>query len=170
MSDADLAAQLWNDYQFRIASYIGKQMRREWGQDVINDLVSIVFLRACVAIDNGNGPTENAGAWLFQIARSVILDHLRAQKWKVFFDIDEFQTLAADGLSLDELTEYGLQREKLYSAIEKLDNRQAELLRLRLAGYENDEIASLYNCKQATVRAVHTRAYANLREWLKEAA
>ena len=170
MSDADLAAELWRDYHFRIASYIGKQMRREWGQDVINDLVSIVFLRACVAIDNGNGPKENGGAWLFQIARSVILDHLRALKWRVFFDIDEFQTLVADGLSPEELAEQSLLREKLYSAIERLDNRQAELLRLRLAGYENDEIATLYDCKQTVVRAVHTRAYANLREWLKEAA
>lgn len=162
--------QLWNEYQFRIASYIGKRMKRQWGQDTINDLVSSVFLRAAVAINNGNGPVEHAGAWLYQIARSVIADHFRALQYKSFQDFDECWMEPCQDASPHELAEQAILQAQVRRAISRLGANQEDVINLRLEGFDYPEIAETMNMNYDAAKQLGVRAYRNLRVWLKDVA
>lgn len=162
--------QLWNEHQFRIANFIGKRMQRQWGQDTINDLVSSVFLRAAVAINNGNGPVEHAGAWLYQIARSVIADHFRALQYKSFQDFDECWMEPCRDASPHELAEQAILQAQVQRAISRLTASQEDVINLRLEGYNYNEISEVMHMSLDGAKQLNVRAFRNLREWLKDVA
>lgn len=165
---ADLEA-LWMEYKFEIASYIGKTVRAHHGQDMVDDMVSSVFLRATVATHNGNGYTDNARAWLYQIARSVMCDYWRTKRHATLVDFDSLAEHAAD-FDVEDETERNMRYEQLWRAVERLGDKQQEAVSGRLLGYNNGEIAEMVGSTEGAVKGLNTRAYASLRELLQVAA
>lgn len=163
---ADLES-LWLGYNHRIAGYIAKRIM---DRDVLDDLVSSVFMRACVAMHNGNSYTESASGWLFQIARSVMWDYLRAKRRATFVAFDECEERADPCPQPDEVVHEQMHSEYVRGVVARLPDRQAWSITMRLDGLENDEIALAWGCSETVVRQVNTRAYSKLRAKLREAA
>lgn len=177
---------LWHDYRHEIAGYITSRMWQERGMGIADDLVSIVYLRALVAMRNGNGATSNARGWLYQIARSAMVDYLRYGRAPVdMVSIDTYAEEDTDGNAGAAWVERALvsqeptpheQAERVETqarvrhAVSRLTRQQAQSLTLRLDGYEIGEIIEIMGHKRNTINAIDTRAYRTLREWLKEAA
>lgn len=160
---------LWHAYHFRILNYVGKHFHLH-GQDTVRDLASNVFLRALVAITNGNGPTIDVEGWIFTIARSVCWDYLRAKRRAVFVDWDALANGADDEPTVDDLAEQTIMREQVHGAINRLEGRQGRSMQLRMEGYNNREIAEMTGTTEAAIKQVNVRALSHLREWLQDAA
>lgn len=170
MNNHDLE-KLWEEYCFEIASYISKQMRRKRGQDVVDDLVSTVFVRAAVAMSNGNGYKVDARGWLYQIARSAIADYLRTLHYKIFVPIEEVIEEPDNEASTFETVRQEIRAQNLYRAIGSLVESQKRAMQLRLLGYSNSEIAREVGMSEMAVRQLNYRAFQTLREILhREAA
>lgn len=160
--------RLWLDYAKRIAKFMAN---RVLDRDAHDDLVSSVYLRACVAMHNGNGYTESASGWLYQIARSVIWDYRRAMG-RTFdaVDVDDCEDHIDPYSNPEEIIERQLDRERVRRTVAQLPEAQACVTTWRMCGYEFDEIAAGIGKTCGAAKQLQTRAYANLRHDLQEAA
>jgi RNA polymerase sigma factor (sigma-70 family) len=166
---SDDLEMLWVQYKFEIASYIGKNVRGHDGQELIDDMVSSVFLRALVATHNGNGCNGNARGWLYQIARSVMWDTWRAKQHTTLVDWDSLAEYASEW-SIEEEADRNLRKEQLWRAVDRLGDKQQDAVCGRLLGYNNGEIAEMFGSTESGIKALNTRAYVRLRELLQDAA
>jgi RNA polymerase sigma factor (sigma-70 family) len=157
---------MWLTYQRQIAAYIAKYVRTQ-GQETVDDMVSIVYLRAMVATRNGNGCTDNALAWLYAIARSVMWDAWRAKKHMTYVEWESLAEMAAD-FAVEDEAERNITRAKVRQAIGKLSARQEDTMQLRLMGYSYDEAGAVLGCSEGAAKGIGIRAYENLRRMLQE--
>jgi len=152
---------LWLDYNKRITKFIAN---RVLDRDSLDDLVSSVFLRACVATTNGNGCTESASGWLYQIARSVIWDYRRGmRRTYAVVALDDCEEHADHYPQPEEAIEQKMQGEYVRRMVAQLPEQQATVATWRLCGYEFEEIAVGLGKSCDATKQLHTRAYANLR-------
>lgn len=159
---------LWHEYHTQIAGYIAKRVRSAYGQDAVDDLTSTVFVRAWVAISNGNGYHSSASGWLFQIARNAMKDFWRAMKHRHFVDWEELMHLDDGSEPVPDQVERTATADALHKAINRLADTQSQSVQLRLEGYTNLEIAEIMQSNEMAVKQLNTRAYSNLRDWLRE--
>jgi RNA polymerase sigma factor (sigma-70 family) len=150
---------LWEEYRGKMAGYMMLRIR---DKNMIEDLVSAVYLRAWVAMLNGNGYTTNALGWMYQIARSVVLDYLRSLKRTVPHGI-ELDAAQPDG---DEVAGAAIYERALASE----DETEQHILRVWLDGLDISEIAELTGNTAGGIRQINHRAFRHLRESLKEIA
>ena len=157
--------RLWLGYSHRIAKFMAN---RVLDRDVIDDLVSSVYLRACVAMSNGNGYTESASGWLYQIARSVIWDYRRAMgRTFAAVDVDDCEDHIDPYSQPEEIVERQLKCERVRRAVAQLPEEQAVVTTWRMCGYEFEEIAAGIGKTSGATKQLQTRAYANLRHELQ---
>lgn len=161
MTDTADLETLWHEHHTRLYSYI---LVRLHDHDVTADLVSCVYLRALVAIRNGNGSHSNPAAWLFTIARSVIIDHWRAMQHVTFSDFAELEEEPDTDASPHEQAEAGVIRERVAFAVKHLGESYPQLMTLRMEGYSFAEIADFWGVTVAAAKQRGTRAYSALRE------
>lgn len=158
---------LWYSHSNRIHAYIARHV---YETDAVDDLVSSVYLRALVAIRNGNGYVTSATGWLWQITRSVIVDYFRARKRVTFVGLDDFDDIADARLRVFGGFVHALLMEQVRGAVAKLPEAQAMVTTWRLCDYDLGEIAEGMGLTYGAVKAIQVRAYSNLRQRLGEAA
>lgn len=156
---------LWHEHHLRVRYYILKRMRNEW---ITDEFVAIVYYRAAVATANGNGARENAGAWLFQIARSVIWDHFRYYRDITVVDYDALADRPEESIPLWQQLHRAEVAEQVRHAVDQLTLAQSEVVEMRLEGMTVPEIAASKGYNLDQTKALKARAYAALRERLTE--
>lgn len=129
------------------------------------DLTGEVFTRMVANLPNYQDRSLPFRAWLYQIARNLIIDHNRkensAQSLK---DISQ-----SDGASPEEKVEAVLTLERVGHALEKIDSAQREVVELRfLAELSLEEVATVMDKSVAAVKALQHRGLASLRTHLKD--
>ena len=128
------------------------------------DLTSETFLRAWRRWPprkvTGNVPK----AWVFQIARNLVIDHYRATSRRPTVPLDE-----ANAHNPREIPgENGhLGAIALQMALATLSPRDQDVLSLRLAGLSNREIGSVLDLSEAAAGMACLRALRRLREKLE---
>jgi RNA polymerase sigma factor (sigma-70 family) len=174
---------LWHEYRDKLDAYIRRYI---YSADVAEDMVSRVFLRAVVATSRGHGYTSSASGWLYQIARSAIQDYWRqrhAREWAVELDMDISDASSVDSMggelyleliASDPTPHEWLERQeiarKVRRAVASLPPAQEDVIVARLQGYDLHEIALGINRSYEATKQLQTRAFANLRQALREAA
>lgn len=130
--------------------------------ELAEDLASQVFTRAFAAL-----PRYQAGSlrgWLYQIARNLVIDHLRQSRPDI--------PLAASGdlISADPSMEDRIvaeeARTQLHSALDLLPDQQRRIILLRLQGHTGPEIAAQLGISHDAVRSAQYRAMTTLRHAL----
>ncbi len=164
--NADLET-LWHEYHMRLYAYM---FRKVHDLDVIEDLLSCVYLRALVAMTNGNGYKSNAAAWLFTISRSVMNDFWRSKQHVTFVDWDTLDSEPDTVATPHEQAQAALVRERIVNTVTRLGDSYPRLIELRMEGYAFAEIADSMGMTEAAAKQRATRAYAALRETFMEAA
>jgi RNA polymerase sigma-70 factor (ECF subfamily) len=157
--------ELWEAHRLELACYIANKVHNP---DTVSDLVSTVYLRAWVAMCNGNGYKDNRRGWMYQIARSAIYDYWRERQYKTFIDFDSLFDEASE-FDVHEQTERTIALEQVYAALERLPANQGDCMRLYLVGYGQNEIGKLLGTTPGGVKQLKIRAIVNLRECLSEA-
>lgn len=164
-----------------LRKFILKQVHR---LDVVDDLVQETLLKAIQKINLYEG-TAKFSSWLYQIATNTCIDWKRNwQRRKINQSLNipasEDQDLEVLDLIQDEnsnseflLIEAGLNllkqkdMSKIISALNSLPTQQAIIIKLRMEGMKQEQIAVRQNISVNTVRSRYRYGLLKLREVLK---
>jgi RNA polymerase sigma-70 factor (ECF subfamily) len=129
------------------------------------DATSQVFTRALASIQKCR--PETFRAWLYAIARNVVIDHHRAAKPAA--QIEESFELADDTDGPEELAIQQDQRRRLAGLLTFLSDDQRAVIELRLAGLSAAEIATALGKTRNAIDQAQFRAVSRLRDLLSPA-
>lgn len=157
--DRRATEQLIVAYQQRIARFVIAQTRDDAHYE---DLCQMIFVKMVLGLPRLRA-AERFEPWLFQIARNVCRDHLRARNgWRRLF-------AAYDGAH-ESVTEEKTQINRadgLEAHIERLPRSQREVLRLSLESTRSyEDMARLSQSSVSAVKSRLHRARQNLRALL----
>jgi len=158
--DPQALARLCTAYYPRVLRY----MRYRVGATEAQDLTNEVFLRVVRGIRKQRGSFE---AWLYTIARHVVIDHKRRHKAQpeVSGQMTETASSLVGGGEKDILA----RRLDLEEALTRLTDAQREFLTLKfIQGLSNADITTLMNKQPGALRVLQFRALAALRKILTE--
>jgi RNA polymerase sigma-70 factor (ECF subfamily) len=155
---------MFDEYYGRIARYA---YARTGDRASSEDIASEVFVKALKALPSYRERGLPMGAWLFRIARNLVVDFLRQRSKK--------QTVPLEGLDLpsgadpEHVAETRLEMERVERAMKALTPAQQEVIRLRfLAELSSKETASVLKKSDGSVREMQSTAVARLKQLLAE--
>lgn len=132
------------------------------------DLTGEVFVRMLQALPNYQ-PTAPFRAWLYRIARNLLVDHYRRSAQRPTTELAAVETVAAPEADPLRLTDEALTAARLRQALAGLEDAQRETLTLRfLAGYSLAETAAALDKTEGAIKALQHRGLAALRRVLAE--
>ena len=131
---------------------------------VAEDLTSVTFEKAWRARARYRRDLAAFSTWLFTIARNVAIDHFRQARRHAPLEAAEH---VPGGETPEELAERRSDLERLARLIERLEDRERELLALKYgAGLTNRAISKLTGFTESNVGTILFRAIRDLRaEW-----
>jgi len=150
-------AALYDFYLPLIYRYCFLRLR---STELAEDATSIIFTKAVATVRTCR--SDRFRAWLFTIARNVVIDVYRNQKPVVPLDRSE-SLIDSRNNPLDHAI-WSDDERTVASLLSQLPQDQAEIVALRLSGLKGVEIARATGKSQGSVRIAQFRAYARLRE------
>jgi RNA polymerase sigma-70 factor (ECF subfamily) len=145
--DALAQTTLIRDYTPRLAGLIRTIVRQT---SVIEDLVQMSFIKMLRALPCLRDPAVFE-PWLFRIARSTALDHLRRQKCRPVMVADEIELMNAVEVRHDEaVTEIS---EALERALAHLAPKDQRLMRMLVQGHDYHTLARREGLTVGAVKA-----------------
>lgn len=133
----------------------------------VEDLTELVFLKIWENIHRYEKGQYSFSAWVFRIAKNLVIDHYRLFKDTVPLDInlpDE-----SDNISPRKKTERQMTKELLKGALNKLQDNHREILLLKfMKEMRNEEIAFLLGKSEGSLRILQFRALKALKKVLSE--
>ena len=158
-------SQTYDAYVEKIFRFIFLKVN---SQDIAQDLCSETFLRAWQCFKN-NKKIDNPNAFLYQIARNLVIDHYREK--------GRTQTVSADYVPIidpnQDLIGKTLQDSDMGMIQSELNNLKPEYQEVIIWHYIEDlsvpEIAEMINKKQGTVRVRIHRALKVLKNKVEQA-
>lgn len=135
----------------------------ELSKDVVHDVFTGLW-ESTIQLDQ----LLNEKGYLYTLVRNQCFDVLRKQNVRNRYA----STLNLSEKESDEYMEYEILREETYrqldQAINRLPERSQEILRLKLSGLKNQEIAEKLQLSINTINTLKTNAYKMLRDMLKD--
>jgi RNA polymerase sigma-70 factor, ECF subfamily len=148
-------------YRKNVLAVIRRKIRC---RTIADDLVQETFLRALQAVRSGKRLPKRRKAWLFTIARNVVNDQFRKQRRRKEVCLPELDDAGVFARSARPMNEAKDMAECL-GILEQLAGKDlAELVRLRLNGLTNEEIAKAKGVDERTIE----RRWRRLREIVKK--
>ncbi len=162
--DADAFAMLYDAYVDRIYRYIYFRV----SDDVVTeDLTSQVFLKAWESLDRYTAGSSPYLAWLYTIARNLVIDYYRTKKATV--NLDEVSQSHASDPAPDDDVQHRLDVQAIRDAMQTLTDEQQQVLTLRfIAGMSTEDIAKLMDKREGAIRALQMRALQALTKYMSE--
>jgi RNA polymerase sigma-70 factor (ECF subfamily) len=161
--DADAFAKLYDSYIDRLYRFIYFRVGNE---QMAEDLSSQVFLKAWENLGRYEMRGLSFGAWLFRIARNLVIDHYRTKKDHA--SLEEDGSHSDPALMVDGSMDAKFEAEWLRSAMKQLTDDQRTVLTLKfIEGLDTAEIAEIMGKRQGAVRALQLRGLQALAEILE---
>lgn len=162
-------AAVYDHYFHAVYNYVRYRVDNPFTAD---DLTARVFEKALAKLRSYRADRAPFGVWLFAIARNTITDHLRANRRRAVFSLDDLAVEPeshADPLPEQSALQHERQAE-LGAALARLGERDRDLLALKFAGgLTNRRIAELSGLSESNVGVIVYRAIRKLRGHLSEA-
>ena len=156
-------SELYDRYQAPIYRYI--RYRVQDTHDV-DDLTSDVFVRLVERIDRFSYQGRPILAWLYTIARNLIIDYYRREGRKKLDPFDE--QLAANSISPEEYTNRALSWQRISEGLQQLTEEQQDVIVFKfIEGYSNAQVAQLMEKPIGAVKSLQHRGLAALRRALE---
>ncbi len=152
--DPQAFATLYDVYVDRIYRFV---LLRVGDRQTAEDLTSQTFLKAWEHLGRFESRGASFRAWLFRIARNLVIDHYRTQKESVPLDAiaDSFSGQAID---MEEKLETRLEVEQIAAALAQLTGEQQQVLTLKfIEGMSTEEVAQVMGKRPGAVRALQMR-------------
>ena len=162
--NSEAFAQLYDAYVERVYRYIYFRTSEDAATE---DLVSQVFLKAWENLGRYKVGGSPFIAWLYTIARNLVIDHYRAKK--DVLPLEEAVALPSDRESPDEEAQTHFDLEAMRDALQFLTGDQQQVLILKfIAGLPNENIAKIMNKQEGTIRGLQMRALKTLSKYMQE--
>jgi RNA polymerase sigma factor (sigma-70 family) len=149
------------EFEGRFSSLFRYVDRLSGDPDLAADIVQEAFIRL---YQRGSMPT-NTGSWLVVVARNLF-NNARSKstrRRRLLASEDASRTVADANASPETKLETARTRKMVRSALDRLPERERELLLLRYAGYSYSEIAQILDVNAASVGTLLVRAKEALR-------
>ena len=162
--NSEAFAQLYDAYVERVYRYIYFRTSED---SATEDLVSQVFLKAWENLGRYKVGGSPFIAWLYTIARNLVIDYYRAKK--DVLPLEEAMALPSDRQSPDEEAQMHFDLEAMRDALQFLTGDQQQVLILKfIAGLPNENIAKIMNKQEGTIRGLQMRALQTLSKYMQE--
>lgn len=159
--DPNAFASLYDAYVEEVYRFI---LHRVGNQQTAEDLTSQVFLKAWDNLGRYKMRGSPFGAWLFKIARNIVIDHYRTQKETLPLEAEALSK-PDPGANVAKEVEQRLQSEWLREVLLRLTEDQREVLTLKFVnGLKTAEVAKVMGKRQGAIRALQMRALQALAE------
>jgi len=127
------------------------------------DLTSEVFVRVVGSIRNQQG---NFIAWLFRIAKNLLIDHYRKSGRTKEISLEEVGDPASSPAKDKRETPHP---EEIKKILDSLTDEQREVITLKfIEGYTNEEVANVLGKSVGAVKLLQFRALSKLKDTLSE--
>lgn len=156
-------AEIFDTYYPRLYRYLYYQL-----EDITQaeDFASQVFQKLIQHFQQGHGPDRNLQAWLFQVARNLIIDNSRRNAYRHHQSLGENLVFPSD---LEATVQQSLLAQRIQGLLVELSEHQREVIILRfLMEMSLAETADTLQMTVNAVKAHQSRALTTLREKLKE--
>jgi RNA polymerase sigma-70 factor (ECF subfamily) len=161
--DSEAFAQLYDACVERVYRYV---FFRVTDEDLAEDLTSQVFLKAWENLDRYKTDGSPFVAWLYTIARNLVIDHYRTHKETVPL---EDVVAITDHRTPDEEVEGRFDLQAMRDALQFLTEDQQQALILKfIAGLPNESIAKMMNKREGAIRALQMRGLQTLARYMQE--
>ncbi len=128
------------------------------------DLVAEVFTKAWNKLPEIQNPNL-FNAWIYQIARNLVIDFYRSRKFEV--DIQTLENVLEYEENILERTNLQFQQKIMLAALKKLSPDQQIVIKLKfLDELDNSEIAKILNKSEGAIRVIQHRAIVELKNIL----
>lgn len=154
----------YDEYMPKVYRYIHYKINN---RQLSEDLTSEVFEKALdnfTKFDSGRGPFS---AWIFTIARNVLIDHYKTNK--AYTSIDEAEDLESKEPGPEETLEISETNRQLMGCLAALPEREQEIIRLKFgARMNNRQISKLTGLSESNVGTILNRSLGKLKIALRE--
>ncbi len=158
-------ASLYGDYYDKIVRYI---FIRISNRSEAENLGGEVFLRALRSLGSYRGSKLQMPAWLFSIARNLVIDYQRKTNKQKYVSIDEVEI--ADSYSVEQAVETKSEVARLSKALKQVTPAQREVIGLRFfAGMSSAETGEILGKSGGAVREMQRAAIETLRKHMAQA-
>jgi RNA polymerase sigma-70 factor (ECF subfamily) len=160
--EAQAFAELYDRYADRVYAFL---RRRTPNEQLAEDLTSETFLRAWDHLDSFRPGRAPFGAWLFRVARNLMIDHSRKRKAETSIEVVLLPD--DDSPSVEAAVAQRFEWDRLERAMENLTVLQREVLTLRfIEGLETAEVAQVLDRRPGAIRALQMRGLQTLADSL----
>jgi RNA polymerase sigma-70 factor (ECF subfamily) len=162
--DPEAFAKLYDAYVERVSRYIYFRVSEAIDTE---DLVSQVFLKAWENLDRYQMRSSPFIAWLYTIARNLVIDHYRTKKDAL--PLEDAIAIPSEMEMPDEEAQTRFDLQAMRDALQFLTSDQQQALILKyIAGLPNDSIAKMMNKQEGTIRGLQMRGLQTLAKYMKE--
>jgi len=159
--ESKAVGELYTQHHQQIFRYIWSKVG---DPNLAEDLTGEVFMRMVSRISTYRPTGIPFQAWLYRIARNIVIDHIRKTSSKQTVPLENTQMVQDTRANPSSLVENKITVEKLQEALKRIDHDQAEVIRLRfLVGLQVNEVAERLQKTVASVKALQHRGLAALR-------
>jgi RNA polymerase sigma-70 factor (ECF subfamily) len=160
--DPEAFALLYDSYVDQVYRYI---FFRVSDSQTAEDLTSQTFLKSWENVHRYRVRESPFGAWLYQIARNVVVDYYRSRKKERIQPGAIIHTYADPNANVDEQAEKRLEIDGLLSAMCNLTEDQQQVLTLKFtAGLSTHEVAQVMGKECSAIRALQMRGLQSLQK------
>lgn len=154
--------RVYDEHVWRIYGFFAYRLGQ---RDLAEDLTQATFERALRAWSRFDPHRASETTWLLAIARNLLIDHYRRDRWSLTESLDEELAPVVAGPE-----EPLMASPELLTALASLSERDREVIALRFGGdMTGPEIARLLNLSLANVQQILSRSLRKLRGLLDEA-
>lgn len=161
--NSEAFARLYDAYIARVYRYIYFRVTEAVTAE---DLTSQVFLKAWESLDRYEMGSSPFVAWLYTIARNLVIDYYRTKKESV--SLEDVHTLRSHETPVEEV-ESRFDLQAMRDALQFLTDEQQQVLVLKfIAGLPNENIARIMNKREGAVRALQMRALQTMAKFMEK--
>jgi len=162
--EVEAFGELYQRYLDQIYRYIRVRVTED---RVAEDLTEVVFLRSFETLGRYNERGRPFSAFLYQVARNLLVDHYRQQKEEV--PIEDANQMATSTPTVDEHVIQSERIREIGHALTSLPSDYQEVIRLRvILALSTAEVAAWMGRSEGAIRVLLHRALTALRRRLAE--
>jgi RNA polymerase sigma-70 factor (ECF subfamily) len=160
-SGAEAIGELYYLYQEAVFRYICSRVSNP---QLAEDLTGEVFTRMVINLPKYHYTGAPFLAWLYRIARNLVIDNHRSHNARNHLPIDQVENLSTSEMGPALVVENQIFIEQIRSAIQELKPYKREVLILRfLVGLSLNEVASILDKTISSIKVTQHRALKEVR-------
>jgi len=162
--DSTAFGQIYDLYFERVYRFVYWRVNH---REAAEDLVSETFIRAWDKLAGIASP-DSFPAWVFQIARNLVIDYYRSRKENA--DLSLLENVLEYEDNIVDRSNFSFQQKAFLEVLKELTASEQQVLKLKfLEELSNQEIAAILNKTEGAVRVIQHRAIAELKRLIDQA-